>query len=65
MTDARLRPKAQVTIPADIIAALGITEGDVIEFEPRDDGTVTMTGFKRIRARQARATGETEEGRDR
>jgi bifunctional DNA-binding transcriptional regulator/antitoxin component of YhaV-PrlF toxin-antitoxin module len=41
----RLRVKAQVTIPENIMKALGIGEGDVLEFEDNGDGTATVRGM--------------------
>lgn len=42
---ARLRPKAQLTVPEEIKQALRVREGDEIEFAVHEDGTVTVRGF--------------------
>ena len=38
---AVLRPKAQITIPKDIVAKLGLSEGDRMEISERD-GMITI-----------------------
>jgi len=53
MTTAKLREKGQVTLPPNVRAALGVNEGDQIEFEIGAGGIVTMTGLKLIPADQA------------
>lgn len=45
---ARLRPKAQLTLPEEIRRALHISEGDEVEFAVHDDGTVTIRGYVSI-----------------
>ena len=49
---AKLRDKGQVTLPPEVRVALGVDEGDVIEFEV-EDGVVTLHGWKMIPAEQA------------
>lgn len=49
---AKLRDKGQVTLPPEIRAALGVDEGDVVEFQV-DDGVVTLHGWKMVPAEQA------------
>ena len=49
---AKLRDKGQVTLPPEIRAALGVNEGDVVEFQ-LEDGVVTLHGWKMIPAEQA------------
>ena len=48
---ARVRAKAQLTLPEDIRRALHISEGDEVEFSLHDDGTVTVRGFVSIPTR--------------
>jgi antitoxin PrlF len=50
---ARVRPKAQLTLPEEIRRALHIGEGDEVEFAVHDDGTVTVRGFISIPTDQA------------
>src|ERR1700749_4963530 len=50
---ARVRAKAQLTLPEDIRRALHIGEGDEVEFSLHDDGTVTVRGFVSIPTDQA------------
>jgi len=42
---ARVRAKAQLTLPEEIRRALRVTEGDEVEFAVHEDGTVTMRGY--------------------
>ncbi len=42
---ARLRPKAQLTLPEEIRRALHVGEGDEVEFAVREDGTITVRGY--------------------
>lgn len=49
---ARLRPKAQITLPEEIRHALRVREGDELEFAVRDDGTITVRGYVSIPADQ-------------
>jgi len=53
MPRSTLRAKGQLTLPTDVRAALGVQEGDDVEFEITEDGTVVMIGLKLIRADQA------------
>ena len=53
MSRTTLRPKGQITLPADVRAALGVEEGDEVEFEINEHRTVIMVGLKLIRADQA------------
>lgn len=50
---ARVRAKAQLTLPEDIRRALHIGEGDEVEFSLHEDGTVTVRGFVSIPTDQA------------
>lgn len=52
MARAKLRDKGQLTLPPEVRAALGVDEGDVVEFEVKD-GAVTLHGWKMIPADQA------------
>jgi antitoxin PrlF len=45
---ARLRPKAQLTVPEEIRRALRVSEGDEVEFTVRGDGTITVRGYVSI-----------------
>ncbi len=45
---ARLRPKAQLTLPEEIRHALRVQEGDELEFAVQDDGTITVRGYVSI-----------------
>ncbi|GAB3652162.1 hypothetical protein GCM10027589_09420 [Actinocorallia lasiicapitis] len=45
---AKVRAKAQLTLPDEIRKALHIGEGDEVEFSVNDDGTVTVRGFVSI-----------------
>ena len=51
---ARLRPKAQLTLPDEIRRALHVSEGDEIEFTAHEDGTITVRGYVSIPADHAR-----------
>lgn len=48
VTRAKVRAKAQLTVPDEIRRTLHIGEGDEIEFTVHDDGTVTVRGFVSI-----------------
>ena len=50
---AKVRPKAQLTLPEEIRRALHIGEGDEVEFAVHDDGTVTVRGDVSIPTDQA------------
>jgi antitoxin PrlF len=52
MARAKLRDKGQLTLPPDVRSALGVAEGDIVEFEVHD-GVVTLHGWKMIPAEQA------------
>jgi AbrB family looped-hinge helix DNA binding protein len=52
MARAKLRDKGQLTLPPDVRTALGVAEGDIVEFEVQD-GCVTLHGWKMIPAEQA------------
>ncbi len=52
-TRAKVRPKAQLTLPEEIRRALHIGEGDEVEFAVLDDGTVTIRGYVSIPTDQA------------
>src|SRR3954451_14835618 len=49
---AKLRDKGQVTLPPEVRVALGVHEGDVIEFEV-EDSVVTLHSWKMIPAEPA------------
>lgn len=53
MARAKSRDKGQLTLPPDVRSALGVAEGDIVEFEVQD-GVVTLHGWKMIPAEQAR-----------
>jgi antitoxin PrlF len=53
MARATLRSKGQVTLPSEVRNALHVQDGDDIEFEVLDGGTVCMRGLKMIPAEQA------------
>ncbi|WP_293368318.1 AbrB/MazE/SpoVT family DNA-binding domain-containing protein [Nevskia sp.] len=42
MTDATMTSKGQITIPAEIRAALGLNTGERVVFTQLDDGTTVM-----------------------
>jgi AbrB family looped-hinge helix DNA binding protein len=48
-----VRDKGQVTLPAAVREALGVKNGDEIEFEVISEGEVLMRGLKLIPASQA------------
>ena len=50
---ARLRPKAQLTLPDGIKRALHVDEGDEIEFAVHEDGIITVRGFVSVPSDQA------------
>jgi antitoxin PrlF len=50
---ARLRPKAQLTLPDPIRQALHISEGDEIEFAIHEDGVITVRGYVSVPSDQA------------
>jgi AbrB family looped-hinge helix DNA binding protein len=50
---AKVRPKAQLTLPEEIRRALHISEGDEVEFAVHDDGTITVRGYVSIPTDQA------------
>ncbi|MCM2576844.1 AbrB/MazE/SpoVT family DNA-binding domain-containing protein [Streptomyces meridianus] len=49
----RVRNKAQVTLPPAVREALGVREGDQLEFEINEDGSVEVHGTRTIRTDQA------------
>ncbi len=49
---AKVRAKAQLTLPEEIRRALHVTEGDEVEFAVHEDGTVTMRGYVSVPADQ-------------
>ncbi len=60
---ARLRPKAQLTLPEEIRHALRVREGDELEFAVQDDGTITVRGYVSIPSDQVwRYTPRREDG---
>jgi AbrB family looped-hinge helix DNA binding protein len=50
---ARLRPKAQLTLPDPIRQALHISEGDEVEFAVHEDGVITVQGYVSVPSNQA------------
>lgn len=50
---ARLRPKAQLTLPEEIRQALHVRVGDELEFAVGEDGTITVRGFVSIPSDEA------------
>jgi antitoxin PrlF len=50
---AKVRPKAQLTLPEEIRRALHIGEGDEVEFTVEEDGTITLRGYVSIPTDQA------------
>ena len=50
---AKVRTKAQLTLPEEIRRSLHISEGDEVEFAVLDDGTVTVRGYVSIPTDQA------------
>lgn len=49
----KLRDKRQITLPTHVQEALGVQEGEEIEFEVSPLGVVEVHGLKRIRSDQA------------
>lgn len=50
---ARVRPKAQLTLPEEIRRALHVGEGDEVEFAIHADGTITVRGYVSVPSDQA------------
>lgn len=50
---ARLRPKAQLTLPDEIRRALRVSEGDEIEFTVHETGIITVRGYVSVPSDQA------------
>lgn len=50
---ARLRPKAQLTLPDEIRRALHVSEGDEIEFAVDESGNITVRGYVSVPSDQA------------
>jgi len=50
---AKLRPKAQLTLPDPIRQALHISEGDDVEFTVHSDGRITVRGYVSVPSDQA------------
>ena len=50
---ARVRPKAQLTLPEEIRRAMHLIEGDEIEFAVGADGTITVRGYVSVPSDQA------------
>lgn len=50
---ARVRPKAQLTLPEEIRRAMRVGEGDEIEFTVHADGTITVRGYVSVPSDQA------------
>ncbi|MHC5902879.1 AbrB/MazE/SpoVT family DNA-binding domain-containing protein [Streptomyces sp. S6] len=50
---ASVREKGQLTLPAGVREALGVSPGDELEFEISDAGVVEVHGLRKIRTDQA------------
>jgi len=50
---AKVRPKAQLTLPEEIRRALHVGEGDELEFAVHADGTITVRGYVSVPSDQA------------
>jgi antitoxin PrlF len=50
---ARLRPKAQLTLPDAIRRALHVNEGDEVEFAVHENGIITVRGYVSVPSDQA------------
>ena len=50
---ATVRDKGQLTLPAKVREALGVSPGDELEFAINDDGVVEVHGLRKIRTDQA------------
>lgn len=50
---ARVRTKAQLTLPEEIRRAMRVGEGDEIEFAIHADGTITVRGYVSVPSDQA------------
>lgn len=50
---ARMRPRAQLTLPEEVRRAMHIIEGDEIEFAIHADGTITVRGYVSVPSDQA------------
>jgi antitoxin PrlF len=50
---ARVRPRAQLTLPEEIRRAMHVSEGDEIEFAIHTDGTITVRGYVFVPSDQA------------
>jgi antitoxin PrlF len=50
---AKLRSKAQLTLPEEIRRAMHVSEGDEIEFAIQADGIITVRGYVSVPSDQA------------
>jgi antitoxin PrlF len=50
---AKVRPKAQLTLPEEIRRAMHVSEGDEIEFTVDTNGTITVRGYVSVPSDQA------------
>lgn len=50
---AKLRQKAQLTLPDPIRQALRVGEGDEVEFAVHEDGLITIRGYVSVPSDQA------------
>lgn len=50
---AKLRQKAQLTLPDPIRRALRVSEGDEVEFVVHEDGFITVRGYVSVPSDQA------------
>jgi antitoxin PrlF len=60
---ARLRQKAQLTLPEEIRRALRVREGDEVEFSVLADGTITVRGYVSVPADQLWLYASQQDGR--
>lgn len=63
LTVAKMTAKGQITIPVDVLKAIGIREGDKVMFIRSDDGTISIRNatLEAIRRAQAGFEGAAEE----
>ena len=50
---AKVRPKAQLTLPEEIRRVMHVSEGDEIEFTVDANGTITVRGYVSVPSYQA------------
>jgi len=60
MTTATLTSKGQITLPASVRQALGLSTGDRIAFEPQPDGSFRVAAVRKdVRTLKGRLAGRT------